>query len=66
MSMQRNGGSADRGANWPVIIWALYIASFITFGLTILIGAIMAYVKRRELARHAGQVAHDVGDPHIL
>ncbi len=35
--------------NWPIIIWALYIAAFITLGLTMLIGAIIAYVKRPEL-----------------
>jgi uncharacterized membrane protein len=46
---QREAPEAAKGTNWPIIIWALYIASMITLGLTMLIGAIIAYVKRPEL-----------------
>jgi uncharacterized membrane protein len=40
---------ADGRANWPIIVWALFIASLIALGLTMLIGAIIAYVKRPAL-----------------
>jgi uncharacterized membrane protein len=48
-SKQHVAAKAGGRANWPIIIWALYIASLITLGLTMLIGAIIAYVKRPEL-----------------
>lgn len=33
---------------WAIIVWVLYIASAIT-GITIIVGLVIAYVKRREL-----------------
>jgi uncharacterized membrane protein len=52
MSIERSDSPTPdtaKGANWPIVIWALYIASIISLGLTMLVGAILAYVKRPEL-----------------
>ena len=35
---------------WAIVVWSLYIASAIGFPITLLVGAIIAYVKRDELA----------------
>jgi uncharacterized membrane protein len=35
---------------WAIIIWGLYLASYVTFWLTGVVGVIIAYVKRRDLA----------------
>jgi uncharacterized membrane protein len=36
--------------NWAIAIWGLYLASFVTVGITALIGLIIAYVKKPELS----------------
>ncbi len=41
--------------NWPVVVWALYVGSIVTLGATMLVGAIIAYVKRAQLT---GTPAH--------
>jgi uncharacterized membrane protein len=35
---------------WAIVVWGLYIASYFTFAITMLVGLIIAYVKREELA----------------
>jgi uncharacterized membrane protein len=34
---------------WAIVVWGLYLATFLTFFLTAVIGVIIAYVKRRDL-----------------
>ena len=36
--------------SWAITVWLLYLISFVTVGLTALVGLIIAYVKRPELA----------------
>ena len=49
MSLQTtNDGTSPR--TWAIIVWGLYLASFVTVFLTIVVGVIIAYVKRRDLA----------------
>lgn len=53
MSVQPSQEPVPKSAgntNWPIIIWALYLGSFVTIGLTLLIGAGLAYLKRPQLA----------------
>ena len=35
---------------WAIVVWGLYIASYFTFTITMVVGLIIAYVKRDELA----------------
>lgn len=35
---------------WALIIWGLYLASYVTFFLTYLVGLVIAYMKRGDLA----------------
>jgi uncharacterized membrane protein len=42
--------SATSPRTWAIIIWGLYLASYVTFWFTGLVGLIIAYVKRRDLA----------------
>lgn len=35
---------------WAIVVWSLYLASYITFFLTAVIGLIIALIKRDELA----------------
>jgi uncharacterized membrane protein len=35
---------------WTIVIWALYLASYFTFSFTGIIGLIIAYTKRGDLA----------------
>lgn len=48
MSMQTSGGGTDP-KTWAIIVWALYLASGLT-GITAIIGVIIAYIKRAEVA----------------
>jgi len=44
--------TSDQGTNpktWAIIVWALYLLAYLT-GFTAIIGLIIAYVKRGELA----------------
>ncbi len=53
MSVEHSQKHAPKSAsttNWPIIIWALYLGAFVTMGLTMLAGAILAHVKRPQLA----------------
>ena len=34
---------------WAIVVWGLYIAFFFTFAITMVVGVIIAYVKREEL-----------------
>src|ERR1700687_1781293 len=35
---------------WAIVVWGLYIASYFTLTITMVVGLIIAYVKRDELA----------------
>jgi len=41
--------AAGKAAKWPLIVWTLYVAAFVTFGVTMLAGAILAHLKRPQL-----------------
>ena len=49
MSMQTTGSGTDP-KTWAMIVWGLYIASYFTAFITMIVGVIIAYVKRDELA----------------
>jgi uncharacterized membrane protein len=34
---------------WAIVVWSLFIASYFSFAVTLLVGVIIAYVKRDEL-----------------
>jgi uncharacterized membrane protein len=34
---------------WAIVVWSLYIASYFSIAITMLVGVIIAYVKRDEL-----------------
>lgn len=46
--MQTSGQGADP-KTWAIAIWVLYLLGYLT-GITVIIGLIIAYVKRAELA----------------
>jgi uncharacterized membrane protein len=48
MSMPTTDNGTE-ARTWALIVWGLYIAAFFT-GITAIIGVIIAYVKRGELA----------------
>ncbi|WP_196259463.1 DUF4870 family protein [Pelagibacterium limicola] len=48
MSLQTSNSSLDP-RTWTIVIWALYLGSFVT-GISGLVGLILAYLKRDELA----------------
>jgi uncharacterized membrane protein len=50
MSQQAPVVSGTSPQTWAIVVWGLYIASFFTVGLASIIGVIIAYVKRGELA----------------
>lgn len=35
---------------WAIVVWGLFAAFYVTFAATMLVGVIIAYVKRDELA----------------
>src|SRR6187200_2439261 len=49
MSMQTTESGTDP-KTWAMIVWGLYIASYFTAFITAIVGLIIAYVKRDELA----------------
>lgn len=49
MSMQTTDDTTDP-KTWALIVWGLYIASYFTLAVTMIVGLIIAYMKRRELA----------------
>jgi uncharacterized membrane protein len=50
MSLQPTTPDGTSPKNWAIIVWALYLASLLTGGLTSIVGIIIAYLKRRDLA----------------
>jgi uncharacterized membrane protein len=50
MSIQTTNSGGTDPKMWAIIVWGLYIASYFTAFATGLIGLIIAYVKRGELA----------------
>jgi uncharacterized membrane protein len=48
MSMQTSSGGTDP-KTWAIIVWVLYLAGLVV-GITAIVGLIIAYVKRGELA----------------
>jgi uncharacterized membrane protein len=49
MSSPSTAGSTSP-QTWAVVVWALFLASIFSFAFTGIIGLIIAYVKRRDLA----------------
>jgi uncharacterized membrane protein len=49
MSMQTTESGTDP-KTWAMIVWGLYIASYFTAFITAIVGVVIAYVKRDELA----------------
>lgn len=49
MSMQTTENGTDP-KTWAMIVWGLYIASYFTAFITMIVGLVIAYVKRAELA----------------
>jgi uncharacterized membrane protein len=49
MSMQNTESGTDP-KTWAMIVWGLYIASYFTAFITMIVGLVIAYVKRGELA----------------
>lgn len=49
MSMPARDTTTTDPKTWALIVWGLYIASYFT-GITAIIGVIIAYVKRKEVA----------------
>lgn len=51
MSIEQSGEQTAQTSaiSWPIVVWALYIGAFVTLGVTMLVGAILAYAKRPEL-----------------
>lgn len=49
MSMQTTESGTDP-RTWAMIVWGLYIASYFTAFVTMIVGLVIAYVKRGELA----------------
>ena len=50
MSQPASTTAQTNARGWAAAVWALYLASLFTFALTAIIGLIIAYVKRRDLA----------------
>jgi uncharacterized membrane protein len=49
MSMQTTESGTDP-KTWAMIVWGLYIAAYFTAFITAIVGLVIAYVKRGELA----------------
>ncbi len=50
MSQQPSAMSGTTPQTWATIVWVLYIASYFTAAATGIVGVIIAYVKRGDLA----------------
>ena len=50
MSQQTPAVSGTSPQTWAIVVWGLYAAAFFTVGLASVIGVIIAYVKRGDLA----------------
>ena len=49
MTIPTEGGAASP-RTWAILVWSLYLASFLTVFFTAVVGVIIAYVKRDDLA----------------
>jgi uncharacterized membrane protein len=47
--MQTTGGQGTDARTWAIAVWVLYLAGLV-IGITALIGVILAYVKRGDVA----------------
>ncbi len=45
-----NGSEVTSPKTWAILVWGLYLASYVTFAITALVGLAIAYVKRRDLS----------------
>jgi uncharacterized membrane protein len=50
MSQQRSMLAGTSAQTWAIAVWALFLASIFSVALTGIIGVIVAYIKRRDLA----------------
>jgi uncharacterized membrane protein len=50
MSQQPSAMSGTTPQTWALVVWGLYIASYFTFAIAAIVGLIIAYVKRGDLA----------------
>ncbi len=50
MSQQPSAFAGTSPRTWALIVWALFLASILSFTATAIIGLIVAYVKRPDLA----------------
>jgi len=50
MSQQPSALAGTSPQTWAIIVWALFLASILSVALTSIIGVIIAYIKRRDLA----------------
>jgi uncharacterized membrane protein len=50
MSQQQPMLAGTSPQTWAIVVWGLYVASFFSFAITGIIGVIIAYVKRGDLA----------------
>lgn len=48
MAIEESGGASPK--TWAVVIWALFLGSVFSLAITEIIGVIIAYVKRNDLA----------------
>jgi uncharacterized membrane protein len=50
MSQQPSTLASTHAQTWAIIVWAMFLASILSVAFTAIIGLIIAYVKRRDLA----------------
>ena len=50
MTMMTTEQRKTEPRTWAIVVWGLYIAFYVTFAAAMLVGLIVAYVKRDELA----------------
>jgi uncharacterized membrane protein len=50
MSQQPSAVTGTTPQTWAIVVWGLFIASYLTVAMTGIVGVIIAYVKRGDLA----------------
>jgi len=50
MSQQPSALAGTSPQTWAIVVWALFLASILSVAFTGVIGVIIAYIKRRDLA----------------
>src|SRR5690349_23423126 len=50
MSQQPSTLAGTSAQTWAIVVWALFLASILSVAFTAIIGVIIAYIKRRDLA----------------